>query len=99
MKRRKFFTLLAGAATASAPLAAMAQELHKLHRVGFLSDSPVAYADAIEVFRRGLRKLGWIVGRKDAASFAGTSQHGTKAEVAFNRRLSLARRSNTCIMV
>src|SRR5262245_10345254 len=69
MKRREFITLVAGAATATAPVAAIAQEGRKLYKVGFLSDSPAAYADAIEAFRRGLRELGWIDGQNIAVEY------------------------------
>ena len=62
LKRRRFITLL-GAAAASLPLAARAQETRKLYRLGFLWDSPAVFAEAIEAFRRGLRDLGWIEGR------------------------------------
>jgi putative ABC transport system substrate-binding protein len=63
VKRREFITLLGGATVATWPLAAFAQEARKPYRVGFLSDSPAVYADAIEAFRRGLRELGWIEGQ------------------------------------
>jgi putative ABC transport system substrate-binding protein len=61
MKRREFITLL-GSAVAW-PLAAWAQVPRKLHRVGFLWDSPAVFTEATEAFRRGLRELGWIEGQ------------------------------------
>jgi len=49
--------LLAGA------LATEAQPTGKVYRIGFLWDSPAAFPDAIEAFRRGLRDLGYVEGR------------------------------------
>jgi putative ABC transport system substrate-binding protein len=69
VKRREFIALLGSAATATSPLAALAQEARKLYRVGFLWDSPAVYADAIEAFRRGLRELGWIEGQNIAVEY------------------------------
>ena len=42
----------------AAPLAAGAQQVGKVYRVGFLWDSPTVFPDAIEAFRQGLRDLG-----------------------------------------
>jgi ABC-type uncharacterized transport system substrate-binding protein len=69
MRRRDFITLLGGAATATSPVAALAQEARKLYRIGFLSDSPAVYAESIEAFRRGLRELGWIDGQNIAIEY------------------------------
>ena len=64
MERREFITLLAGAA-AEWPLAARAQGVGKIPRIGYLSPgsaSPgsLAYHDE---FQRGLRELGYVDGR------------------------------------
>ena len=62
MRRRKFITLLGGAAAAW-PLAARAQQT-KVPRVGFLSQS--ARTGMGEPFRAGLQELGWIDGHNVA---------------------------------
>jgi putative tryptophan/tyrosine transport system substrate-binding protein len=64
MKRRKFITLLGGAA--AWPLAARAQQGERMRRIGvlmpFAADDPVGQA-RIAAFREGLEKLGWTEGR------------------------------------
>jgi putative ABC transport system substrate-binding protein len=64
MRRREFITLLGGA-TVAWPLAARAQQVGKVPRIGYLSPGsstpgPLAYHDE---FRRGLRELGYVEGR------------------------------------
>jgi putative tryptophan/tyrosine transport system substrate-binding protein len=56
MRRRKFISLLGGAAAAW-PLGASAQA--KRARVGWLTVAPHPYVDG---FRRGMKELGWIEG-------------------------------------
>src|SRR4029077_11883721 len=64
MRRREFVALLGSAAPPALwPFAARAQQTGKVRRIGFLWDTPSAYADGIEAFRRGLRDLGWIEGQ------------------------------------
>ena len=70
MNRRRFLPIsLAGAvamlieAARAAPIAAWAQQAGKVHRIGFLWDSPAVFPDEIEAFRRGLRELGYVEGR------------------------------------
>jgi putative ABC transport system substrate-binding protein len=63
MRRREFITLLGGAA--GWPLAARAQQVGKVPRIGYLSPGsaspgPLAYHDE---FQRGLRELGYVEGR------------------------------------
>ena len=64
MKRRKFITLLGGAA--AWPLAASAQQPQRMRRVGWLTsfaaDDPVPQA-YIAALLQGLQELGWSVGR------------------------------------
>ena len=66
--RRTFIASLVGAVLA-APLAAEAQPAGKVHRIGFLWDSPAVFPDAIEAFRLGLRDLGYAEGRNLAIEY------------------------------
>ena len=64
MKRRKFITLLGGAAVW--PLAAHAQQRTRMRRIGVLmplaADDPVAQGRNA-AFLQGLQQLGWTVGQ------------------------------------
>jgi len=59
LRRRRFITLLGGAAAAW-PLGARAQTTTRTPRIGFLSPSPQTYQ---EEFRRGLREHGYFDGQ------------------------------------
>ena len=64
IQRRDFITLISGAAAAW-PLAARAQQVKKVSKIGYLSPGsaspgPLAYHDE---FQRGLRELGYIEGQ------------------------------------
>ena len=65
MKRRQFITLLGGAAAAW-PLAARAQQMRRIRRIGVLmpsaADDPEFQA-RITAFLQGLAQLGWLDGR------------------------------------
>ena len=62
MRRRAFMTVIGGAV--AWPLAARAQQMGKVPRVGVLSaDSPAVSGNLIESFRQGLRDLGYTEGR------------------------------------
>ena len=65
MRRRKFITLLGGAAAAW-PLASHAQQGGRMRRIGVLmplaADDPMGQA-RIAALREGLEKLGWTEGR------------------------------------
>ena len=63
MRRREFITLLGGAAAAW-PMAARAQQIGKVYRIGFLGNSTAALeANLVKPFRDGLRELGYEDGR------------------------------------
>jgi ABC-type uncharacterized transport system substrate-binding protein len=63
--RREFITLLGGAAAAW-PVAARAQQLERMRRIGLLSgilDDDSAGHDRFAAFRQAMQELGWIEGR------------------------------------
>ena|SRR5215472_14321481 len=63
MKRREFITLLGGAVVAG-PLAAHAQQSHRVPRIGvLLPGTPTSFAPRIQAFVEGLRDLGYVEGR------------------------------------
>jgi putative ABC transport system substrate-binding protein len=65
MERRKFITLIGGAA-ALAPLVALAQQADRMRRVGVLIGSDVddpEFRARIATFLQGLAQLGWADGR------------------------------------
>ena len=65
MRRREFITLLGGAAVAW-PLAARAQQLGGMRRIGVLmtyDESDPEGQSLVAAFRGALQKLGWAEGR------------------------------------
>jgi len=62
MDRRRFLGTLAGGFLA-APLAAQAQQVAKVPRIGLLAPGSAFGAGPGDAFRRGLRDLGWIAGQ------------------------------------
>jgi ABC-type uncharacterized transport system substrate-binding protein len=71
MRRRKFITLVGGAAV-TWPLAARAQQPEGIRRIGVLmlypENDPEGQRRAT-AFREGLQKLGWVVGRNVQIDF------------------------------
>jgi putative ABC transport system substrate-binding protein len=88
MKRRKFITLLGGAA--AWPLAARAQQGERMRRIGVLM--PFAAADPvgqarIAAFREGLEKLGWTEGRNIRIDTRWTSTGDVESMQRFAKEL------------
>jgi ABC-type uncharacterized transport system substrate-binding protein len=83
MKRRRFITLLGGAAVAW-PLAARAQQAGKLPTVGFLgTTTPSIMSQWTAAFVGRLRELGWIEGRTIKIEYGWAEGRGERyAEIA-----------------
>src|SRR5229473_52740 len=62
MERRTFLGMMAGSLLA-APLAAEAQPVATVPRIGYLALNPTANPHLHEAFRQGLRDLGYVEGR------------------------------------
>jgi putative ABC transport system substrate-binding protein len=92
MQRRKFITLLGGAAAAW-PLTARAQQPERMRRVsmllGLAENDPEAIS-RVKAFRLGMRDLGWIEGRNVQIEyrFAGTNLESINRHVAELVRLA-----------
>jgi putative ABC transport system substrate-binding protein len=88
LHRRKFVTLLGGAAAAW-PLAARAQQSPKLPTIGFLGQStPVIESRRLAAFLKRLRELGWIEGRTVAIEYRwaeGRSERAAEIAAEFVR--------------
>jgi putative ABC transport system substrate-binding protein len=86
MKRREFITLLGGAA--AWPLAARAQQLEKMPRVGVLVSLSAPHPFT-EAFRSGMRDLGYIEGRNIAIEWRyADAQFGRAVHRSFRARPS-----------
>jgi putative ABC transport system substrate-binding protein len=59
----RFAALALGLMLLGGTAAAEAQSEGKVHRIGFLWDSPAVFPESIEAFRQGLRELGYVEGR------------------------------------
>ena len=88
LRRRKFITLLGGAAAAW-PLAARAQQPAKLPTIGFLgAPTPSAWSPYVPAFLQRLNELGWIEGRTAAIVYRwaeGRSERYTEIASEFVR--------------
>jgi len=82
VRRREFITLLGGAAVW--PLAARAQQMGKVPRIGYLgSSSPSLEPHFVEAFRQKLRELGHIEGENIAIEYRwAEGQDGRLPELA-----------------
>lgn len=75
MDRRTFLGALSGGLLAT-PLAAKAQQVGKVYRVGFLGNSTEALeANLIGPFREGLRELGYVEGRNLVINYRWAEGH------------------------
>ena len=68
MDRRTFIASMIGAAL-SAPLAAQAQQVGKVPRIGFLHYGSPGPSPEVEAFRQGLRELSYIEGQNIAIEY------------------------------
>ena len=69
MRRREFIKAAAGSVVGW-PLAARAQQVGKVHRIGFLGSAAAAgSAEEIESRRTGLREFGYVEGTNVAIEF------------------------------
>ena len=82
MKRREFIAALGGAA-AMWPLAARAQQIERVRRIGVLhglaEDDPEAQVPLV-AFRQGLAKLGWLEGQTIRIDYRFARASATRAE-------------------
>ena len=69
MRRREFITLVSGAAVATWPLRALAQQSRKMFRIGYLSSANPRSAPFMQAFEQRLRDLGHIEGQTIAIEF------------------------------
>ena len=82
MKRRKFITLLGSTAIAW-PLAARAQQVETIRRVGVLTpwlSSDAEARDRVTAFAQALQQLGWIDGKMSVSNIVLTMASPTPCE-------------------
>jgi putative ABC transport system substrate-binding protein len=63
MTSRRAFLITLSVGLIAAPLGAGSQPAGRIHRIGFLWDTPAVWPHALEAFRQGLRDLGWVEGQ------------------------------------
>jgi ABC-type uncharacterized transport system substrate-binding protein len=73
MRRRRFLVVASAALLAARPAIARAAE--RIHRVGFLWDSPSVWPHALAGFRDGLRELGWVEGQNIVVEYRWAEGH------------------------
>jgi len=73
-RRRLLLHMIAGAALLRAR-AADAQRAAKMHRIGFLWDTPNVWPHALDGFKQGMRDLGWVDGKNIIIEFRWTDGH------------------------
>ena len=90
MKRREFITLAATAATW--PLAARAQQLDRVRRIGVLfsvSESDPEGQAWLSAFREGLQQLGWTAGRNINEALKKGASSGIRMKVSEKGAVSI----------
>jgi putative tryptophan/tyrosine transport system substrate-binding protein len=92
MKRRKFITLLSGAAAAW-PLAAHAQQRNRVKRLGVLwglAENDNVYEPHLSAFKQRLQDLGWIDGRNIRVEYRFTGGVTERIRIAAQELAALA---------
>jgi putative ABC transport system substrate-binding protein len=79
LKRRKFLTVLAGAA--AWPIAARAQQPERVRRIGVFAGSVANYEERLGAFRKGLEALGWVEGRNIHIDYRSIATAANAAEL------------------
>src|SRR6266516_8181765 len=89
--RRRYFIALAGGAVAAWPLAARAQQVEPMRRIGVLVGVPEDHPETkarLAGFRRGLEKRGWFEGRNVRIDYR-FAPAGTQAQVLASELIAL----------
>jgi len=96
MRRRDFITLVGGAAAAW-PLAARAQPVGKVWRIGFLNDSRLQpRSDSVVAFAEGMRDLGYVEGKDFVLDYGDANGRWSGAQ---ERAAELVRQKADMILV
>jgi putative ABC transport system substrate-binding protein len=70
MKKAAVTSILVAVVLLAVGVIAEAQQPKKLHRIGFLLGGPSSlYSARIDVFKQGLKELGWIEGKNIAIEY------------------------------